>query len=176
MKKKIKGAKKKAPKITKEVAKKIVSNPKTPSQLKKYWKKKYKSMSPEERRLYIKKKSEQNQHRFKTKPKALEAKRAYDKSDKGIYSRYKNDCKRRNRLKRSIKMLLKFEEFSDILNKRCVYCGEEQCKGVDRLDSDESYTVENSVPCCSICNRMKNSLTEKEFLQHIEKIYNKKKT
>jgi len=33
--------KRKAPKITKETAKKIIANPKTPIQLKKYWKKRF---------------------------------------------------------------------------------------------------------------------------------------
>ena len=42
VKKKVKTKKKrKAPKITKETAKKIVKNPKTPPQLKKYWKKRF---------------------------------------------------------------------------------------------------------------------------------------
>ena len=134
-----------------------------------YWKKMYNSMSKEDKAKYIKKKSEQNQHRFKTNPEALMKKKLHDKSDNGIYSRYKGDCNRRNRKKRGILMLLKFEEFSEIINKPCIYCNGVS-RGVDRIDSNESYTVKNSAPCCKICNQMKNSMTKDEFISHIRKI------
>ena len=93
----------------------------------------------------------------------------YQKSDKGIYSRYKNDCKRRSRKKRGIEMLLKFEEFSEIINKQCIYCGDIS-RGVDRVDSEKSYTVENSKPCCKRCNQMKNDLTKQEFIDHMKRV------
>lgn len=44
--------------------------------------------------------------------------------------------------------------------------------GIDRLDNNKSYTIENSVPCCTICNFMKKVLSKDEFLAHIERIYN----
>ena len=94
----------------------------------------------------------------------------YSKSDKGIYSRYTNDCNRRGRLKRGIRMLLTLEEFSPLINDNCYYCGKENCRGVDRLDSDGSYTLENSKPCCKTCNQMKNDMTEQELIDHIKQI------
>ena len=130
----------------------------------------YAAMPDEERRVYIKKKSEQNQHRFKTSPTALAARKAYGKSDKGVYSMYKNECNRRGRKKRGIQMLLNFEEFSLLINNNCVYCGKENCRGVDRIDSDGNYTLDNAQPCCIICNQMKNSLTEEEFLGHMKQV------
>lgn len=135
-----------------------------------YWKKRYKKMSDLERAEYIKKKSEQNQRRFKTNPEALVNKKKYDKSDKGVYKRYINECNRRNRLVRGIKMELTFEEFSKLITSNCYYCGVENCRGVDRLDSDGNYTVENSQPCCSSCNEMKNNKTEVQFIEHLKKI------
>jgi len=46
--------------------------------------------------------------------------------------------------------------------------------GVDRVDSSKGYLDEgNSVPCCKMCNRMKNEFTKEEFLNKIKKIYNK---
>lgn len=43
--------------------------------------------------------------------------------------------------------------------------------GVDRVDSSKGYEIENCVPCCSMCNRMKNGFEYKDFLSKIEKIY-----
>lgn len=134
-----------------------------------YWKKRYDSMSEQEKKEYIQQKSEYNKKRFKSNPEALAAKKEYDKSDKGIYSRYKNDCNRRSRKRRGIEMLLKFEEFSGIINSPCIYCGQIS-RGVDRINSNESYTVENSEPCCKKCNRMKNDMTKEEFISHVKVI------
>jgi len=99
-----------------------------------------------------------------------EYRKMYNVTDKGIYSRYSGDCNRTNRLKRGIQMQLTFEQFSEIINKNCSYCGSLNCRGVDRKDSSGNYDLENSVPCCKYCNSMKNSMTVEEFLKHIEKI------
>lgn len=48
--------------------------------------------------------------------------------------------------------------------------------GVDRLDNNLDYTIENSVPCCGWCNTMKREHSEKKFLDKISKIYNNKKS
>jgi len=137
-------------------------------------KKRYASMTDEERKAYIKYKSEMNQIRFKTKPEALAKKKIYDKSDKGIYNRYVGDCNRRTRLVRGIKMELTFEQFSEIINKPCTYCSLSNARGVDRLDSSKSYTLDNVTPCCKICNSMKSDMTSQEFIEHIEKIMSNK--
>lgn len=42
--------------------------------------------------------------------------------------------------------------------------------GIDRRNNEFGYTENNSVPCCSHCNQMKLDYTEKDFLNHIEKI------
>lgn len=44
--------------------------------------------------------------------------------------------------------------------------------GIDRLDSEKGYVKENCVPCCWDCNRMKQTLTEQQFLKKVEQIYN----
>lgn len=87
---------------------------------------------------------------------------------------------------RGITFNLTKEEFKTITSLDCQYCGispiirklkiveklngKYPCNGIDRVDSGSGYTVENSVPCCSICNTMKMALSEKDFLSHIEKI------
>lgn len=82
------------------------------------------------------------------------------------------------------------EEFNNLIFKDCVYCGAEpvegtsidkkhnktgvpfKINGIDRIDSNKGYSVNNCVPCCSICNRMKLDHTLEKFKAHIIKIYN----
>jgi hypothetical protein len=42
--------------------------------------------------------------------------------------------------------------------------------GVDRLDNNKGYILENSVPCCIPCNEAKMDRTLEEFLNHAKKI------
>lgn len=37
--------------------------------------------------------------------------------------------------------------------------------GVDRLDNNKGYTVENSVPCCGEVNMMKKALSKEHFIE-----------
>jgi hypothetical protein len=135
-----------------------------------YWSKRYQSMSEEDRKAYIKKKSLQNQERFKTNPEALKNKKKYEKSDKGIYNRYRNECNRRGRLKRGIKVLIEFDDFQKLINDKCYYCNKDNCRGVDRVCADGNYELNNVKSCCNICNQMKNNMTHDDFLDHIDQI------
>ena len=81
------------------------------------------------------------------------------------------------------------EEVKKIAKSDCFYCGIAPIKkisnwkmarkgmngdfihnGIDRLDNDKGYTINNITPCCSICNRMKNILGKREFIKHCKKI------
>lgn len=42
--------------------------------------------------------------------------------------------------------------------------------GLDRINNLKGYTVENTVPCCAICNRMKSDMTLSDFLNHVRTI------
>jgi hypothetical protein len=130
----------------------------------KYW-----SMSEEEKSKFIKNKSLQNQVRFKTSPEALQKKKLYHKSDKGKFSQYKGDAKRRN-----YEFSLTFEQFSELINKECHYCPTIPARGIDRVDNTQGYIPSNCVSCCSKCNEMKMDKSVQEFYSHIEKIYHKK--
>lgn len=84
-------------------------------------------------------------------------------------------------IKRKLKFLLNLKEFSNIVTQICDYCGKcgttfynKYC-GIDRVDNNIGYILTNCVPCCNICNLMKNNLTKKEFLSHIESIYKNNK-
>ena len=84
------------------------------------------------------------------------------------------------------------EEFINIIRKNCYYCGTEPrpaseellekrgntkqptfyYNGIDRIDSSKDYTMDNCVSCCPMCNYMKNTFKQKDFLDQIVKIYN----
>jgi len=55
----------------------------------------------------------------------------------------------------------------EIFQKECVYCGvHEEKMGCDRLDNTKGHTMDNVVPCCSLCNitRMDNYTFEEMLL------------
>lgn len=100
---------------------------------------------------------------------------------------YKLYCYYRSGAKaRGIEWNLSEEEVKSLIKSNCYYCGEAPSKsqsvsykedyelvnGIDRLDSDKSYTIDNCVPCCPTCNLMKNILSKDYFLYKVNKIYN----
>ena len=89
--------------------------------------------------------------------------------------RYKYIHFKCNAENRGIKFLLTKEQAMTICEQDCFYCGKKRCLGIDRLDNSKDYTIENCVPCCGCCNRMKMDLTPTFFFQQINKIYNKHK-
>lgn len=126
-----------------------------------YW-----GMSEEKRKEYIKKKSRQNS----TKKNLLEYRKKWNRSDKGIFLRYVHECNRRGRAVRGIKMELEFDMFSKLINGNCQYCNKENCRGIDRVDSSKSYTDDNSVSCCIVCNQMKSNMSLDSFVDHLKNI------
>lgn len=68
---------------------------------------------------------------------------------------------------------LSFEEFKNLTQGNCYYCGIEPqlrtrkftayANGVDRIDSSKGYSLTNTRSCCSICNMAKSNLTDLEF-------------
>lgn len=74
---------------------------------------------------------------------------------------------------RGIKVQLTDNEISSLLNSNCYYCGKEKADGIDRIDSNKDYTINNIVPCCKVCNMMKNKFSLDTFLEQVNKIYHK---
>jgi hypothetical protein len=90
----------------------------------------------------------------------------YRQKLEGKFSSIKNGARRRN-----YSFKLTIEQFQHIIEQPCTYCGESEKKiGVDRVDNTQGYTVENSAPCCKICNMMKKDMTLENFLTHAQKI------
>ncbi len=68
---------------------------------------------------------------------------------------------------------LTLADFSEIVNEPCYYCGGNGY-GVDRLDSLIGYLEGNIVSCCSMCNYMKRTYTEEDFINQCIKIADNK--
>lgn len=75
------------------------------------------------------------------------------------------------------------DEFRLLTSSNCYYCGTPPSattevlakhlnghyiyNGVDRVDNNQGYKMENCVPCCFICNRAKGVFTIDEFTEWI---------
>jgi len=86
------------------------------------------------------------------------------------YIHFKCNAKRKNR---NIKFELTKEQVQNLCEDSCHYCGKKRCLGIDRKDNTKDYTVNNCVPCCGICNKMKMDLDLNLFYSQIIKIHNK---
>jgi len=85
----------------------------------------------------------------------------------GRYSTYKSKAKRRG-----ISFLLSKNEFATLWQQDCYYCGAQvHSIGIDRIKNDVGYVLSNCVPCCSICNMMKHSHHQDEWLKHVAAIF-----
>lgn len=100
-----------------------------------------------------------------------------------LFLKYKQQAKRRG-----ILFSLNLEDFLKITSTKCFYCnstpytflgkrredslyGYYKYNGIDRVDNEKDYSLENSVPCCTICNRMKGTFTQEIFLKQVRKIH-----
>lgn len=68
---------------------------------------------------------------------------------------------------RGLQFTLTSEEFKSIILGDCHYCGTNQSIGVDRKDNKIGYTIENSLPCCKVCNFMKGTLSYNDFISKV---------
>jgi hypothetical protein len=109
--------------------------------------------------------------RQKNKKKYAEKSAAYLKTPKGRYCTLLSWSKRNN-----WPVDITMDEHASLLSKPCYYCGDplnSRGYGLDRVDSDKGYLLDNIVPCCKKkkCNQAKMNLTVKEFSEWVEKVY-----
>lgn len=103
---------------------------------------------------------------YSQRPEVKKLIKKYSKSPKRKYQKYKWGAETRN-----LEWKLTIEQFMTFWQKYCFYCGDEiKTIGIDRIDNEKGYSIDNCVPCCIICNRMKRSLSQKEFINHCKKI------
>lgn len=91
---------------------------------------------------------------------------------------------------RNLDFQISLPEFVVLTSKTCFYCGslpslvaadsrspesiehsQYVYNGLDRVDNDRGYVLDNVVPCCAICNFAKHSLTQDVFVQWIARAY-----
>lgn len=98
-----------------------------------------------------------------------------------LLSVYKKGARRRN-----YEWKLSDEQFSKLIRSNCYYCGicpqntTEKISphsfghivfnGIDRVDNNKGYFLENCVTCCRNCNLAKHCFSYKEFEQWIKRI------
>ena len=83
-----------------------------------------------------------------------------------ILKRYLYSAKKRN-----ILFELTEDQFFNTISQPCYYCGKNNSNGVDRLDSSNGYVIDNILPCCGMCNKMKYTHTIDEFISQVKRIY-----
>lgn len=96
---------------------------------------------------------------------------------------------KRGALKRKLEYELTVEQFSMLTKQNCFYCGVEPLQitgrgkycninedyiynGIDRINNNIGYILDNCISCCKNCNYAKRSMKQKEFINWISKIYN----
>lgn len=90
--------------------------------------------------------------------------------------------------KRKISCELSLDDFVFLIKQNCYYCNAKPkeidyigntkytkmdsfpINGIDRVNSDIGYKIDNCVPCCRTCNVMKSNLKQNDFYEHLEKI------
>ncbi len=78
------------------------------------------------------------------------------------------------------------EEFRGITSQPCHYCGAPPVikfkaakgtngdyygNGVDRIDNEGGYTIDNSAPCCTVCNNAKGRMSRYDFADWIIRVF-----
>lgn len=99
----------------------------------------------------------------------------------GLLGEYKDGAKARN-----IEWNLSNDDFVNLVTSNCIYCGDKPSfrkkhlkhykvnipvTGIDRIDSTKGYSIDNCVPCCSMCNKMKLNYSTSQFINKIKQIY-----
>ena len=118
------------------------------------------------------KKEKRKKYREEHKEQEKARRKYYDTTVKGRYGIYKQNARQRN-----IEFNLTLEEFDNITQQPCLYCGDfnGECDGVkysgiDRIDSSKGYFSLNVIPCCEMCNKMKLDYDMLDWMRHIKKI------
>jgi hypothetical protein len=84
----------------------------------------------------------------------------------GQYHQYKKRAKKDN-----ILFELTQNDCIAFYKTNCYYCGDQiNGLGIDRVNNEKGYVLNNVVPCCSKCNFMKHVLSKVDFISHIMKI------
>lgn len=78
---------------------------------------------------------------------------------------------------------LSLKDFIKLIFSNCYYCGTPPCRvvteksgsqitcnGIDRIDNNDGYRLDNCVPCCANCNFAKNDMSYSDFVKWITRL------
>lgn len=98
-----------------------------------------------------------------------------------LFSSYKN-----NAIKRNLEFKLSNEQFKNLTKQNCHYCNTSPWQlsndskhsfeakylynGIDRKDNKIGYLINNCLPCCGVCNRLKGTLSYELFIFKVRQI------
>jgi hypothetical protein len=97
-----------------------------------------------------------------------------------VYTEYK-----RQAIRRGLKFTLTLDQCLNLFKENCYYCGKPPSNilkhdglkgkfvynGIDRLDNNKGYKLENCVACCAVCNFAKRTMNLRDFKKWIRKVY-----
>jgi hypothetical protein len=117
------------------------------------------------------------------KEKASQANKKFDSNPalRKLIDSYRNSAK-----KRGYNFSFSVEESDKLFQRACFYCNrlphriftEHNGKynysynGIDRIDNNKDYTLDNVYTCCKDCNYAKNEMSIQEFSEWIIRVYN----
>lgn len=96
-----------------------------------------------------------------------------------LYSNYQCFAKKAKRV-----FEIPREDFKRLTSQECFYCGKKPSQankrrgniylynGLDRVNNEKGYTLDNVVPCCGFCNRAKSSASQEVFISWIRRVAN----
>ena len=82
-------------------------------------------------------------------------------------------CVQKNAYSRALLFTISEIDFEKIVIQPCYYCGFQsvsRLNGIDRIDNNKGYVLQNCITCCKMCNLFKNMLHPLEFLEKIDAI------
>jgi hypothetical protein len=83
-------------------------------------------------------------------------------------------CVQKNAYSRALLFTISETDFEKLIVQSCYYCGfnsSSRLNGIDRIDNNKGYILQNCISCCKMCNLFKNMLHPIEFLDKIDGIY-----
>lgn len=108
---------------------------------------------------------------------------------------YEHSYKRRA-IKDGLEFAISKEKFKELVQDKCHYCGSEPYgeekiyennrgvrksgkyisrfiyNGLDRIDSNKGYVIDNVVSCCGICNHAKHTMSYEKFVAWLDRLVN----
>lgn len=120
--------------------------------------KKYRDANKEQTKEYNKKYREEHpDYHINYRKQNRELFKKKDTSVQRRFSRAKSGAKTRKK-----EWTLSLEDYTNIIKQSCFYCSGyfdivTYASGLDRIDSNKGYIIDNVVSCCTTCNRIKGN-------------------